>query len=74
MSRHAVADEFRKILTELQQAAARGEALAMSGGMVDPKWFRGIKTLVQMAAGDLDQKGLLDLEHKAPEKAPEAAP
>ena len=70
MSRGAVSEEFRKIFTELQQAIARGEALAVSTGMVEPKWFRGARSMVSMAAGELHQKGLLDGKVETPEAAP----
>lgn len=59
MSRAAVAAELQKIIEELQQACARGEQLAKSSRLVDPKWFRGAMTAATMAAGDLEQKGLL---------------
>lgn len=60
MSRHTVADEMRKIIVELQLALDRGEALAKSSGMVQQKWFAGARSMVTMAAGEMQQKGLLD--------------
>lgn len=73
MSRNALAAEFVRICREMQRLAAAGEQLAQnSGGMVDPKWFRGAQTMTAMAAGELEQKGLLpaDAQQQPDEKAP----
>jgi len=39
--------------------------------MTDPKWFRGAHTAYTMAAGELDQKGLL---HGLPSAEEKVAP
>lgn len=60
MSRNAAATELQSLIEQINGMATRAEKLAQaSGGMVDPKWFRGVQTCVGMAAGDLEQKGLL---------------
>lgn len=60
MSRAAVARELQQVMEELQQGLCRAQQLAKSSGLVDPKWFRGAHSAITMAAGELDQKGLLD--------------
>lgn len=69
MSRAAVAREMQTMLEQLNTLNAQAEALANSSGMVDAKWFRGARTAYSMAAGQLDQQGLLD-KPTAAEKAP----
>lgn len=65
MSRNAAARELQDVIEQLQSIAVRGERLAQaSGGLVSPGYFRAAQTMASMAAGDLDQKGLL--MHKAP--------
>lgn len=59
MSRHVVAGEIQQALEQIQKAAQQAEQLARSSSLVDPKWFRGMQTMVAMAAGELEQKGLL---------------
>jgi len=59
MSRNAVAAELQRILTDLQRLCITGEQLAKSSALVDSKWFRGAMSAATMAAGELEQKGLL---------------
>lgn len=60
MSRNGAASEIQSVLEQLHTLAARGERLAVaSGGLVSPSHFRAMQTMVSGAAGDLDQKGLL---------------
>jgi hypothetical protein len=65
MSRNAVAAELQRLIEDLQRLCAQAERLAASSGMVSPSHFRGAQTMLTMAAGDLDQKGLLH-PHPAP--------
>lgn len=59
MSRAIAAAELQEVIEQLQTVCARGERLAAaSGGLVDPKYFRGAASMAVMAMGDLDQKGL----------------
>jgi hypothetical protein len=58
--RLTVAAELTEIITSLQGMLERGARLAeASGGMVSPMYFRGALTSMTLAAGELDQKGLL---------------
>lgn len=60
MSRNAAATEIQALIEQLDGLALRGERLALaSGGLVDPMWFRSVRASMKMAAGDLDQRGLL---------------
>lgn len=60
MSRNIAAREMQELIEQVQVLLGRGERLAQaSGGMVSPKHFRGARTMMAMAAGDLDEKGLL---------------
>lgn len=59
MSRNAVATELSRQMLELQRLLRDAEQLAAASKLIDPKWFRGAQTSVMMAAGELDQKGLL---------------
>lgn len=60
MSQRAlIAAEMQHLLEQLQQHIEACERLAKASGMVDPKHFRAMQTSVMLAAGDLDQKGLL---------------
>lgn len=67
MSRAAVARELQRLIEESNRILIEAENLANSGGLIDAKYFRGARSMLQMAAGDLDQKGLL--EHRAPAAA-----
>ena len=59
-TRAAIAEEFSKLLLDLQRLLHRGERLAdASGGLVEAKYFRGAKAMMVMAAGDLESKGML---------------
>ena len=59
MSRNAAAAELQTLIEQIDAMALRAERLAIaSGTLVDPKWFRGARASISMAAGDLDQKGL----------------
>jgi hypothetical protein len=60
MSRQAVASELQTLLAEIQDRAQRAERVAESSGLIDPRHFRAMQTMVSMAAGALDQLGLLD--------------
>lgn len=61
MSRQAAARELQSLLEQLNRLTVEAENLAKaSGDLCDPKYFRGARSMVQMAAGELDQKGLLD--------------
>jgi len=71
MSRNAVAAELQGLIEQLQRLNARAEQLAKASGMTDPKWFRGAHTAYTMAAGELDQKGLL---HGLPSAEEKVAP
>lgn len=60
MSRNSAARELQDVIEQLARIASRGERLAQcSGGLVDAKWFRSAHAMASMAAGDLDQQGLL---------------
>lgn len=65
--RNVVAAELATLIGELQQQLLRAEALAQSSGLVRPHWFRGAQTAMAMAAGDLDQKGLLAKQQTTPQ-------
>jgi len=65
MSRKAVAAELQSLLEQLQRLAAGAERLAANSGLVSPGYFRGMQTMVAMASGELDQKGLLTLHDRA---------
>lgn len=69
MSRLVVAAELTEIIAALQGMLERGARLAeASGGMVNPTYFRGAMTAMTMAAGELDQKGLLIKPVALPDK------
>lgn len=71
MSRNAAATEIQALIERLHGLAVRGERLAQaSGGMVDPMWFRSVQASMNMAAGDLDTKGLLVPSNSERESAP----
>lgn len=73
--RAIVATELQSILEDLQRRIVAAERLAAaSGGMVDPRHFRAMLTSVTLAAGNLDQKGLLDQRPVTDEPAAESAP
>lgn len=57
--KNVAAAEMQSLIEQLQGLIARGERLAQSSRLVDPRWFRGAQTMATMAAGDLDEKGLL---------------
>ena len=60
MSRNSAAYELQNLITEIDGRAIRAERLAeASGGLVNALWFRAAQRNMQMAAGDLDSKGLL---------------
>ena len=59
MSRNACAAEIQSLLEQLQALVDRGDALARSTGMVNASLFGAMRTAVTLAAGELDQKGLL---------------
>ena len=60
MSRKAAAAELQDLIEQMHALCARGARLAeASGGLVNPSYFRGAASAMTMAAGDLDQKGLL---------------
>lgn len=72
MSRNAVAAELTELIGQLQGMLQRAERLAQSsGGLVQPKWFAGAIGLMTMAAGDLDEKGLLLRKEEPITPAPE---
>lgn len=61
MSRAAVARELQRLIEESNRLLIEAEKVANSSGdLVDAKYFRGARSMMQMAAGDLDQKGLLE--------------
>lgn len=60
MTKHVIAAELQSILEKLQALAISGERLAASSGLVSPSPFRAIQTSITVAAGELDQKGMLD--------------
>lgn len=57
--RAIVAAEVQAVLEQLQRLISEGERLAGASGMVKPQHFRAMQTSVMLAAGELDQKGLL---------------
>lgn len=60
MSQRAiVAAELQHLLEQLQLAILNAERLAASSGLVNPQHFRAMLASVSLAAGDLDEKGLL---------------
>ena len=61
MSRAAVARELQRLIEESNRLLIEAEKVANSSGdLVDAKYFRGARSMMQMAAGDLDQKGLIE--------------
>jgi hypothetical protein len=72
-SRQAAGRELQSLIEQINGLTQQAERLAVaSGGLVDPKYFRGAKSMMQMAAGDLDQKGLLDRKQDTAPGAAEA--
>lgn len=67
MSRKALAAELQRILEQIQALAIHGEQLAGSTALVSASPFRAIQSAVSVAAGELDQKGLLDRKEVVPE-------
>ena len=66
MSRAAVARELQRLIEESNRLLIEAEKVAnSSGGLINPKYFRGARSMLQMAAGDLDQKGLLEIKTPA---------
>ncbi len=73
MSRNAAATELQSLIEQINGMAARAERLAIaSGGLVDPKWFRGAQISMAMAGGDLESKGLFVRAEAPAAEAPEA--
>ena len=71
--RNVCAAELQQLLEQLHGLVERGEALARSSGMVVPSRFGAMRAAIMLAAGDLDQKGLLEGRPKA-EEPKEVAP
>lgn len=59
MSRNAVARELQSLIQQLQRLNNDAEQLARASGLVNPVLFGGARSAYTMAAGELDQKGLL---------------
>ena len=59
MSKAIVAAELQGMLEDLQARMLNAERLAKASGLIDPRHFRSMLTCVSLAAGDLDEKGLL---------------
>lgn len=57
--RNVCAAEIQELLETMQGLIQHGEALARSTGMVNPSLFGAMRSAVTLAAGELDQKGLL---------------
>lgn len=70
MSRQRVARELQGLLVQIDRLLIEAENLAKSSGLVEPSRFGGARAAIQLAAGDLDQKGLLD--HSQGQEAPPA--
>jgi hypothetical protein len=71
--RQAAGRELQTLIEQINGLTLQAERLAVaSGGLVDPKYFRGARAAMQLAAGDLDQKGLLDRKQDAAPGAAEA--
>lgn len=72
MSRQAAGRELQTLIEQINTLTQQGERLAVaSGDLVNPTFFRSARAAMQLAAGDLDQKGLLDRPQDA---APGAKP
>lgn len=60
MSRNAAVAELSEVIRQINTLAERGERLALaSGGLVSPGRFKTAQGCMTLAAGDLDEKGLL---------------
>lgn len=60
MSRQAVARELQSLLEQIDRLLIEAENLAKASALVNPSYFGGARASIQLAAGDLDQKGLFD--------------
>lgn len=60
MSRVRVARELQSLIEQADKLLAEAEGLARSSRLINPSYFGGARSSMRLAAGDLDQQGLLE--------------